>query len=109
MRTLTTDSKGAHYFLLQLDPGNGTLQVTGFGAGQAEEAASRYSDAEQTVKENPGTDAVLVSVESINALARAYPNYFADTRLFAALLNQAMMGRSRGIRLSRPPEPVVLS
>ena len=100
VRLLTKDSLGAHYFLLQLDPESGTLQVTGFGASQAQEAASKYSDAEQEVKQKPGTDAVLVSVESINALAKAYPNYFADTRLFAELLNQALAGRSRGIRVS---------
>jgi len=108
VQTLTKDPQGAHYFLLQLDPEGGTLRVTGFGVSQAQEAASKYSDAEQEVKQNPGTDAVLVSVESINALARAYPNYFADTRLFAELLNQALAGRSRGIRVSDAQIPLPL-
>jgi hypothetical protein len=38
---------------------------------------------------------VLVSVESINALQRAYPNYFADTGVFVQLMTQALEGRSK--------------
>jgi len=49
------------------------------------------------VKAHPGTDAVLVSVDSIAALQRAYPNYFADTRVFVALLKQALSGHQRRI------------
>jgi len=76
------------------------LTITGFAASEAAEANERYADAEKEVKENPGRDAVLVSVDSINALSRAYPNYFADTRLFSELMNQALSGRSRGIRVT---------
>jgi hypothetical protein len=36
------------------------------------------------------SDAVLVSVDSIDALRRAYPNYFLDTELFIDALNRAL-------------------
>lgn len=87
---------GAHLYLLELAPAAGTLKITGFRADEQEEADRRYAEAEAR---NTGgvTDAVLVSVESINSLSRAYPNYFADTRIFVELLNQALSGRSRGI------------
>jgi len=35
-------------------------------------------------------DAVLVSVESLELLRRAYPNYFLDTRAFLNALKQAV-------------------
>lgn len=97
-----SSGRSAHFFLLRLDPVLGTLVVRGFRAGQAQQAAAAYSDAEQDAKKKPGTDAVLVSVESINALAKAYPNYFADTRLFVNLLVQTMRGRWHGLSTSVP-------
>ncbi|MFC5302447.1 RelA/SpoT domain-containing protein [Azospira restricta] len=99
LRYLTDAQDGAHYYLLQLDPKNGTLLVTGFKQNQVELAEKTYAQAEQLAKDKAETDAVLVSVESVTALSRAYPNYFADTRLFLVLLEQALSGRSRSIRL----------
>jgi len=55
----------------------------------------------ERVQKNSGTDAVLVSVDSVIALQRAYPNYFADTRVFLLLLTQALSGHVRSI--SVPP------
>lgn len=100
VQSIATDELNAHFYLLQLDPAQGNLAITGFAAHEIEEANKKYAEAEQMVKLKPGTDAVLVSVESINSLARAYPNYFADTRLFTELMIQALEGRSRGIPVS---------
>jgi hypothetical protein len=88
---------GAHYYLLKLDPTASTLVVTGFRANQLEEASEQYLKAETTARETPGSDAVLVSVNSLAALERAYPNYFADTRIFLELLTQALSGHQRRI------------
>lgn len=106
IRHLTGWQKNASSYLLQLDPSEGTLNITGFGVKQAEVASAKYSEAEQRVREKPGTDAVLVSVESITALQRAYPNYFADTRVFALLMNQALSGKSRGISVGQLALPL---
>ena len=38
----------------------------------------------------PGSEAVLVSVESVDALRRAYPNYFLDTKVFLAAVETAI-------------------
>ena len=85
-------AKDAHRYLLQLDPAANELNVTGFEFGQLAEAQRQYLEAEKRVKQNPQTDAVLVSVESLASLQKAYPNYFADTRVFSALLHQALSG-----------------
>jgi len=63
------------------------------------DAESQYAEAEKLVQQRPGTDAVLVSVDDISTLWKAYPNYFADTRMFVELMNQAITGRSRKIRI----------
>jgi hypothetical protein len=77
------------------------LLVKGFD--NIEEAAKAYETAEKRVREKEGTDAVLVSVDSVSALGKAYPNYFADTRVFMQLMTQALSGRSRGIEVSPVP------
>ena len=63
------------------------------------EAEKQYAEAETHVKAHPGTDAVLVAVDSIAALRRAYPNYFADTKVFVGLLKQALSGHQKRIKL----------
>ena len=104
-------AKEAYWYLLKLDPGASELVVTQFSSGDFQKAHSSYLEAEKQVKEKPGTDAVLVSVDSMAALPRAYPNYFADTRVFMELLKQALSGHQRRIftgalKLTKPDAPV---
>jgi hypothetical protein len=101
IQTVEQRVKDAHYFLLELDPtlANPILNVTGFSRDKTDEAQKAYAEAEVRVKEKPGTDAVLVSVDSISRLSQAYPNYCADTRVFLDLLDQALTGRQRRIRV----------
>lgn len=72
----------AHFYLLRLDVRAGQLTVEGFKASQADAANVRYLEAEKETAASPGADAVLVSVDSLEALRRAYPNYYADTHIF---------------------------
>lgn len=76
-------TKDAHYFLLDLDTRANELKITGYRTGQLSIAQEKYLEIERYSKEKPEKDAVLVSVESIGTLPRAYPNYFADTRVFS--------------------------
>ena len=46
-----------------------------------------------------GIDAVLVSVDSISSLRRAYPNYFLDTHVFIEAVKEAVSGQLRLTRL----------
>lgn len=100
MHNISTASQDAFYFLMQLDPKVSQLSVRGFRRSQAELAEAEYAKAEQLSRENSGTDAVLVSVESVNALSKAYPNYFADTGLFSSLMKQTVAGKRRPLELS---------
>jgi ppGpp synthetase/RelA/SpoT-type nucleotidyltranferase len=94
--------ENAHWYLLELDPSEGLLVVTGFKLADLTAAEEAYAAAEKKQRAEQRGDAVLVSVESVQALNRAYPNYFADTRVFVELLEQALKGRTRPIALGGP-------
>jgi hypothetical protein len=81
----------AHFFLLELSPD--ILKITGYTAAQQVEAQEQYAEVEKRITKEDNSDAVLVSVDSLAALRRAYPNYFLDTRVFATLLEEALDGR----------------
>jgi len=87
------DASGARYFLLELTPDTDTIKITGFTSNQSQEAQARYTEVEERMKADERSDAVLVSVDSISSLRRAYPNYFLDTGAFADLLEHALAGR----------------
>jgi len=75
-----------HYYLMRLRPATSssqaTLEVQEFPSRQLEMANEQYAKAEQELAKIAGAQVVLVSVESLDSLRRAYPNYFLDTRLF---------------------------
>jgi Region found in RelA / SpoT proteins len=79
----------ARYFLLELDPNAGSITISGFRSDELMRATDRYTDTEKKITE-AGGDAVLVSVDSLAALRRAYPNYFLDTRVFLDLLEEIL-------------------
>lgn len=82
--------KGADYFLLSLDNINERLSVTGYKRKDLMRASKAYANKEKQIRDKPGMDAVLVSVDSIRNLKGAYPNYFADTSIFVRELKKAL-------------------
>ncbi len=91
LRTLEDPSAStAHYFLLSLDPKADTTTIHGFARGELEYATKQYLELERSLDATTGAEAVLVSVESIAALKRAYPNYFLDTRAFLNAVQRAL-------------------
>ena len=85
--------RDAHTFLLdlQLDPTSDAyrLSVTGYSKLQGEEATRAYLEAEGKAKDLRGSHVVLVTVQSLQKLPRAYPNYFLDTGRFPKLMSDA--------------------
>jgi ppGpp synthetase/RelA/SpoT-type nucleotidyltranferase len=82
--------KGARYFLIRLDPEKLEVNVTGFGKMRSNEAAFAYTQAEKALPEGSPIQIVLVSVDSIAALRKAYPNYFLDTQDFLREVEKAL-------------------
>ncbi len=81
---------GAHAFLLVLDPTKHTLRVVSFTKGTADIAQKAYERAEKNNESDPNVQVVLVAVEEIDALRKAYPNYYVDTRDFIAAVEREM-------------------
>jgi len=93
-RALTTlgpvnSSQNAHYFLLVLNPEANSVTVTSYKYHELEKASVDYLAAERSIGQT-NTDAVLVSVESMESLRRAYPNYFLDTAVFIKMVEEAI-------------------
>ena len=83
-------NKDVDYFMLSLDNVAEHLSVTGFSRRELKKASIAYSKKEKQIRDKKGTDAVLVSVDSMRNLQRAYPNYFADTHRFVIELKSAL-------------------
>jgi|ERR1051326_26355 ppGpp synthetase/RelA/SpoT-type nucleotidyltranferase len=88
-----TKTKSAQYFLLSLTPAQGHLAVYGYTKQELEQATSHYLEIEKSQANTPGAQTVLVAVDSLSALKRAYPNYFLDTEVFLASLGR-VIGRN---------------
>jgi hypothetical protein len=75
-----------YMFLLNLDSKKETVRVIPFRQDQLKEAEATYLIAEKESEE--WAQVVLVSVESLGTLKKAYPNYFADTTDFVNAVRQ---------------------
>ena len=53
-----------------------------FGASEQVRAGAYYSEQELSARGDPSVQVLMVSVKSLEALRRAYPNYFADLTEF---------------------------
>lgn len=80
---------GADYYLLNLDPSAMRIQITPYGQKELERASGDYLEIEKQIA-GSNSDAVLVSVDSIASLRRAYPNYFLDTQRFLETVTETI-------------------
>jgi hypothetical protein len=81
-------AKDHYYYLLVQNPSAKTTMIYGFPIEELKEATELYLETEKALAGVVGAEAVLVSVETLSALRRAYPNYFLDTKLFLQLLKE---------------------
>ena len=71
MRFLANPQHGRsdnHYFLLELNPAQKSVEVTTFKLSESKLANAKYLDVEKKMKERPGSEAVLVSVDSLDTI-----------------------------------------
>jgi len=83
-----------HFFILHLKLKESRLVISSFKKSQSKLANERYLEVEQRIKPESEEETVLVSVDFIASLKKAYPNYFLDTKAFVEEVN-------RVVRLSR--------
>jgi hypothetical protein len=80
--------KEAPFVIMSLDPVHNRLTLD--PQPDAASAAAAYAVWEQMATDEPQTDVVLVRVDSLDVLRRAYPNYFADTSAFIDALEETL-------------------
>ena len=81
---------GAKHFVLELDTEERRLLIAPFN--KPAKAGEYVLEAEKRMLGNPNLDVVQVKVESLKALRRAYPNYFADTTEFVRMVDDVLSG-----------------
>lgn len=89
-------------FVLRLDAKERVVTISSFGR---EDQAQQYLfDEEQKVSSDPNIQIVQVSVEQMQALKAAYPNYYLDTSFFLGALAGSIdrLKRKRRQNIKRP-------
>lgn len=80
---IESKGKNSKYYLIKLDIDKRKIHVTHYKKGEFEKANKDYtSDERRIIEEKQDAQVVLVSLESIKSLKKAYPNYFLDTNEF---------------------------
>ena len=76
-------NKNKKMHLIYLDLTNQEATVSSyFHQKEAEKANADYAEMEKRIREGEKAQAVLVNIDSVNALKRAYPSYFLDAQGF---------------------------
>lgn len=76
------ENPDAYFYLLRVDVGRGSMNIRAFSRDAAVTAQQAYDKAEKDTERDANTQVVLVSVADIDALRKAYPNYYVDTKGF---------------------------
>lgn len=76
------------YHLVELNTKDRNVTITPFPTARLNYAEAAYADAEKRAREGAPIDVVLVAAGSIEAMKRAYPNYFLDAQGFVAKIGK---------------------
>jgi hypothetical protein len=88
LRYLESQVPTDRYWILELDTARSTLQVRGYR--DAIVAADAYNAIERASEAAPERDVVLVSVNTVTGLQRAYPNYYLDASAFTSIVQEVI-------------------
>lgn len=86
-----------HSYLMVLDSQKRRTDVTGYAKEDLPQAQEDYLESEKQNNDKPWIQSVLVSVDSVAALKRAYPNFYLDSLAFSQAVDKAI-GESNGKR-----------
>ena len=81
----------AKYFLLYVDPEHSSTTLWPYLRGESQAANNQYSELEKRRGDDPRVQVCLVSVDSLQGLRLAYPNFFGDTTRFQRLLGELIV------------------
>lgn len=90
--SITKERGQGAYHLVILDSTARTVIIRPFPQTRLDEANSAYAEIEARAKDGENIEAVLVSAGPIDALRKAYPNYFLDTQAFVRQISRLIQG-----------------
>ena len=77
-----------YYFVVLLNLKRRTLIIRGYKKNNFRLAEKYYNSVEQQSKRNGNTDVVLISLDKVRLLQKAYPNYYLDSSSFIRELSK---------------------
>ena len=89
-RIVTERGAGSYHLIVIRLCEEGQSTLTPFPLARLEDADTAYLQIEERAKAGEPIEAVLVSAGPIDALRKAYPNYFLDTKVFIDQLRRIM-------------------
>lgn len=88
-QAVTDNRAQGNYHLIVLNATSQNVSIKSFGSARLDEANKAYAEAEvEAAMSLDDIQPVLVATNSVDALRRAYPNYFLDTTQFLKVVNQ---------------------
>ena len=87
---ITKESGQGAYHLVVLDSSNRTVSIRPFALARLEEANIAYAEIEKRANDGEPIEAVLVSAGPVDALRKAFPNYFLDTEAFIGQIEKVI-------------------
>ncbi len=101
---ITTERGQGAYHLVVLDSSRRSVSIRPYPISRLEQANLDYASIEQRTKAGEPIEAVLVSAGPIDALRKAYPNYFLDTQEFITQIEKVIdASKSHKTTSRRPP------
>jgi putative GTP pyrophosphokinase len=91
-RNERSQGRSGKYALLTLDTVNNTTRVSIYPENKFEKALEDYSEIEKTHHSSNEINIVLVNLDNIDNLEKAYPNYFMDTQILSNHLSKIVLG-----------------
>jgi hypothetical protein len=84
----TGETRKGYFYLLRLDFSERKMNIQAFAKNASAYAAEEYASAEEAYRNRDDIQIVLVSVDSMDALRVAYPNYYLDTSAFVEIVQE---------------------
>ena len=87
---ITTERGRGAYHLIVLDSESRSVSITPYAMTRLEDANRDYAEVEMRTRAGEAIEAVLVSAGPVDALRKAYPNYFLDTAAFVKAIGRVI-------------------
>jgi putative GTP pyrophosphokinase len=87
---ITTEKGQGSFHLVVLNSADKSVSIRPYGMTRLEQANAAYAEVERQAQSGEPVEAVLVSAGPVEALKKAYPNYFLDTREFITQIERVM-------------------